>query len=123
MFIGAARKPRAKKQSEAASVFNLAANNPGKKYNFKSVTGWNEFAKEKGLKLYEFRNLDQFMKFMIENQNTIFGTKVTSKGWFNLVDKYPVIMDVVDSTGVDIDVLLEEDTAEKYWKSVAKKYA
>jgi hypothetical protein len=66
-------------------------------------------------------DLDYFFKFLIKNQQSIFGKKITQLDYDDLFDTYPQLVDVISQNRIDTDILDEDDTAgDRLWNKAKK---
>lgn len=77
-------------------------------------------AKEKNVNLFGV-DLDYFFKFLIKNQQSIFGKKITTLDYDDLFDKYPQLVDVISQNRIDTDILDDDESAgERIWNKAKK---
>lgn len=85
-----------------------------------SFRKFDDFAMEKGFK-YKFSSLDTFLKFIVKNEKELFGRKITNLDWFDILDKYPALIDVMSYAKIDTDPLEDWDGAIEYWDNFLRK--
>jgi hypothetical protein len=68
-------------------------------------------------------DLDYFFKFLIKNQQSIFGRKITRLDYDDLFDKYPQLVDIMSQYRIDTDVLDDDENAGNRIWNKAKKSA
>jgi len=72
-------------------------------------------------KLSGMRALD-FFYFMYVRQKEIFGKKINRLGFYNLLETYPAIMDVVASYRINMDQVGDTyQSGEKFYRAIKKR--
>lgn len=50
-----------------------------------------------------------FLKWMNANSMELFGKSISRKKWFDLLNEYPLLIDVISAAKIDVDPLMDED--------------
>jgi len=116
------RKPVKKGISIKSTGIKKVGKIPLKRTGIKSIGSEQKFisvAKSKGFRLYG-ADLDDVLKFMLQNDKAIFGKSIKTMSWFNFLDEYEFVIDVLSDNKIDTEPLEDEITAPRYWNKIKK---
>lgn len=66
-------------------------------------------------------SLESFFRFLLKNQEAIFGRKINTLDYDDLFEQYPQLVDVMSQSRVDTDVLEEDEMAgDRIWDKAKK---